>query len=136
MSDPFYRTPSGFRTLIEREWVMAGHKFATYAYIPFFFRSQRADESGRRLALVGNKDREAGRAPVFLQFLDACYQVLTQVRTLYKLASVFDHSNSATVSRRFSVPGNIPRCAGRVSAHGTLRKFSAQLCTRALRGGT
>ena len=54
--DPFCRTFLGLATLIEKEWVQAGHNFRT--------------RSG-----FSKKDE---RAPIFLQFLDCLHQLLVQ----------------------------------------------------------
>eukprot|EP00051_Salpingoeca_urceolata_P009884 m.120153 g.120153 ORF g.120153 m.120153 type:complete len:2012 (-) comp16492_c0_seq3:54-6089(-) len=57
--DPYYRTLDGFRTLVKKEWLAFGHKFATRA--------------GLRASSLAKE-----QAPVFLQFLDAVYQLLHQ----------------------------------------------------------
>ena len=54
--DPFYRTLPGFCVLVQREWILAGHKFE--------------DRTGY---LAQNET-----SPVFLQFLDCCWQVMRQ----------------------------------------------------------
>lgn len=59
--DPFYRTMEGFRVLIQKEWLAAGYPFAARA-------GQAPDVN----------ERVPQRAPVFLQFLDAVYQLLQQ----------------------------------------------------------
>ncbi|XP_049825231.1 myotubularin-related protein 4 isoform X2 [Aethina tumida] len=58
--DPYYRTMEGFRTLIEREWLAFGHKFA--------------DRCGHS---TGSEDQNE-RCPVFLQWLDCVHQLLGQ----------------------------------------------------------
>ncbi|KAJ8985222.1 hypothetical protein NQ317_018251 [Molorchus minor] len=58
--DPYYRTVDGFRTLIEREWLAFGHKFA--------------DRCGQS---TGSDDQNE-RCPVFLQWLDCVHQVVLQ----------------------------------------------------------
>ncbi|XP_029427629.1 myotubularin-related protein 9-like isoform X2 [Rhinatrema bivittatum] len=56
--DPDCRTLSGFQALIEREWLQAGH--------PFHQRCARAAYSHSRLK---------HEAPIFLLFLDCCWQL-------------------------------------------------------------
>ena len=55
--DPFYRTLTGFATLVEREWVSFGHKFHD--------RTQ-----GMGAAWKGEES-----APIFVQWLDVVQQV-------------------------------------------------------------
>lgn len=55
IADPHYRTFEGFRTLVQRQWIEFGHKFA--------------DRNG-----VLNGD-ENEKSPVFLQWLDCVYQL-------------------------------------------------------------
>lgn len=56
--DPYARTIEGFMNLLEREWVVYGHKF------------------GVRLGINSN-DKEQN-SPIFLQFLDATHQLMLQ----------------------------------------------------------
>lgn len=60
MLDPHYRTFDGFKTLIQREWLDFGHKFA--------------DRCGSNPC---NEDPNE-RCPVFLQWLDCVQQLLVQ----------------------------------------------------------
>ena len=59
MLEPKFRTIDGFLTLLQKEWVDFGHKF---------------DER------CGHTDESAAdqRSPVFLLFVDCCYQLLRQ----------------------------------------------------------
>jgi myotubularin-related protein 1/2 len=59
--DKFYRTTRGYCILIEKEWLRIGHKF------------------GERLGLnLEDTFKEVERSPIFLQFLDATWQVMQQ----------------------------------------------------------
>jgi hypothetical protein len=58
--DPYYRTIRGFRTLVEVDWLMFGHKFA------------------QRNGHAVNHTDVNERCPVFLQWLDCVYQITRQ----------------------------------------------------------
>ncbi|CAK4670863.1 unnamed protein product [Aphanomyces euteiches] len=61
MLDPYYRTLHGFATLVEKDWCLFGHKFME--------------------RLGGNRGKDPTRSkmsPIFLQFLDAVYQIMLQ----------------------------------------------------------
>jgi len=58
--DEDYRTIEGFEGLVEKEWVHFGHKFATRN--GFFDKNHNDDQ----------------RAPIFLQFIDAVWQLTQQ----------------------------------------------------------
>ena len=55
--DPEYRTIEGFKCLVEKEWLAFGHPFA------------KRGNQNMASAL------KADLSPIFLQFLDAVYQV-------------------------------------------------------------
>ncbi|NXT74813.1 MTRAA protein, partial [Zapornia atra] len=59
LGDPHARTLPGFQSLVQREWVAAGHPFP------------------RRLGLL-RRDRPREEAPVFLLFLDCTWQLVQQ----------------------------------------------------------
>lgn len=64
--DPYYRTITGFCILIEKEWVHAGHMFAT------------------RHGHASKNYSEDQRAPIFLQWLDCVYQIFKQYITSFE----------------------------------------------------
>ncbi|EQC36009.1 hypothetical protein, variant [Saprolegnia diclina VS20] len=67
MLDPYFRTLDGFATLVEKDWLAFGHKFME--------------------RLGGNRSKDPTRAkvsPIFLQFLDAVYQLTTQFPTSFE----------------------------------------------------
>ena len=57
--DPFYRTLRGFIVLVEKEWLSMGHRFGT--------------RNG-----MGEEKISTQRAPIFYQFVDCVFQILTQ----------------------------------------------------------
>lgn len=59
ISDPYYRTLDGFRTLVQKDWLSFGHKFA------------------ERCHFVPTKEHRHV-APIFVQFLDAVWQMMQQ----------------------------------------------------------
>lgn len=69
--DPFYRTLTGFRILIEREWLAFGHKFA--------------DRCGHA---TGSDDQNE-RCPVFLQWLDCVHQLLLQFPCAFEFSDTY-----------------------------------------------
>ncbi|CAH0548600.1 unnamed protein product [Brassicogethes aeneus] len=69
--DPYYRTVDGFRTLIEREWLAFGHKFA--------------DRCGHS---TGSEDQNE-RCPVFLQWLDCVHQLLNQFPCAFEFSQTY-----------------------------------------------
>ena len=66
MLDPYYRTLKGFQILIEQEWFSFGHKFH--------------DRSG--WTTNGWKDED--RSPIFEQFLNCVYIMLSQMPTAFE----------------------------------------------------
>jgi len=74
--DPFYRTIQGFQALIEKDWLHFGHKFLD------------------RCGFIAGDAREI--SPVFTQFLDATWQVMSQFPQAFQfnskyLLAIHDH---------------------------------------------
>lgn len=72
--DPFYRTISGFRIVVEREFLSFGHKFS--------------DRNGNDHLNHFPAD-ESERSPIFLQFLDCVHQLSKQYPSVFEFSSVF-----------------------------------------------
>lgn len=66
--DPHYRSKYGFQSLIQKEWVMAGHPFAM------------------RLNLVRS---DAEFSPIFLLFLDCVWQLIRQYPTAFNFSETY-----------------------------------------------
>ena len=60
--DPYYRTIAGFRVLVLKEWEAFGHKF--------------------RDRIWGDARQE--HSPVFFQFIDACWQMLSETADVFE----------------------------------------------------
>ncbi|KAI9469395.1 protein-tyrosine phosphatase-like protein [Coemansia mojavensis] len=110
--DPYYRTISGFATLVEKEWVSFGHQFTLrggYLGHPDRFKvtldsADTADGSstskrsnGFRL---GRPKHDHETSPVFQQFLDCVFQLWVQHPTMFEfnerfLLDLFYHLHSA-----------------------------------------
>ncbi len=71
MLDSYYRTIEGFQTLIQREWIAFGHKFA--------------DRCGHGNGI--NDPNE--RSPIFLQWIDCIYQLFSQNPTAFEFNEMF-----------------------------------------------
>jgi myotubularin-related protein 1/2 len=66
MLDPHYRTIKGFIDLVEKDWLMFGHKFS--------------ERSG-----VYNSDvNDQEKSPIFVQFLDSVRQVMIQMPEVFE----------------------------------------------------
>ncbi|NWI62780.1 MTMRC protein, partial [Todus mexicanus] len=70
LGDPHARTLPGFQSLVQREWVAAGHPFP------------------RRLGLL-RRDSAREEAPVFLLFLDCVWQLARQFPAAFGFTEAF-----------------------------------------------
>ncbi|XP_025127245.3 myotubularin-related protein 10 isoform X4 [Bubalus bubalis] len=68
MLDPYFRTITGFQSLIQKEWVMAGY--------PFLDRCNHLKRSEKE-------------APVFLLFLDTTWQLLEQCPAAFEFSETY-----------------------------------------------
>ncbi|XP_032900714.1 myotubularin-related protein 9-like isoform X2 [Amblyraja radiata] len=78
--DPDCRTVLGFQSLLEREWLQAGHPF-----------------SARCAASAYSHARPGAESPVFLLFLDGCWQICRQFPRCFQfqphfLVTLFQHA--------------------------------------------
>ncbi|KAI9916428.1 hypothetical protein PsorP6_017126 [Peronosclerospora sorghi] len=73
-ADPFYRTRKGFQVLIEQEWCAFGHQFRV--------------RSGRPGSQAGYWEDES-TSPVFLQFIDAVWQLMRQFPCSFEFSERF-----------------------------------------------
>ncbi|CAK8683624.1 phosphatidylinositol-3,5-bisphosphate 3-phosphatase MTMR2-like [Clavelina lepadiformis] len=71
MLDSYYRTLEGFEVLIEKEWLSFGHKFA------------------QRLGHGDKNHSDSERSPVFLQFMDAVWQIMQQFPAAFEFNEFF-----------------------------------------------
>lgn len=69
--DPHYRTQAGFQTLVDKEWVAAGHPFP------------------ERLDLLGQGRASPEAAPVFLFFLDCVWQLQAQFPAAFEFSETY-----------------------------------------------
>ncbi|CAK6958960.1 myotubularin-related protein 11 [Scomber scombrus] len=69
MCDPHCRTQRGFQSLVQKEWVMAGHRF--YSRVNY------------------HRDNDKEEAPVFLLFLDCVWQLWSQYPSRFQLTDDF-----------------------------------------------
>ncbi|KAK0144915.1 Myotubularin-related protein 10-A [Merluccius polli] len=69
MCDPHCRTQEGFQGLVQKEWVMSGHRF--YSRLNY------------------HRDNDKEEAPVFLLFLDCVWQLWSQFPSRFQLTDHF-----------------------------------------------
>ncbi|KAF7211941.1 myotubularin-related protein 10 [Nothobranchius furzeri] len=69
MLDPYYRSLIGFQTLVQKEWVMAGHRFLD-----------------RCNHLKKNDNKES---PLFTLFLDCAWQIMNQYPLAFEFTEVY-----------------------------------------------
>nr|XP_010968482.1 myotubularin-related protein 10 [Camelus bactrianus] len=68
MLDPYFRTITGFQSLIQKEWVMAGYQF---------------------LDRCNHLKRSEKESPLFLLFLDATWQLLEQCPAAFEFSEAY-----------------------------------------------
>ncbi|XP_034030135.1 myotubularin-related protein 11 isoform X2 [Thalassophryne amazonica] len=69
MCDPYCRKQYGFQSLVQKEWVMAGHRFCS--------------------RINYHRDNDKEEAPVFLLFLDCVWQLWSQYPSRFQLTDDF-----------------------------------------------
>eukprot|EP00906_Rhabdomonas_costata_P014046 RCo020143 len=68
--DPYYRTIRGFQALIEKDWLLAGHRFA------------------ERCATGGGRPDDQF-SPIFLQWMDCVWQIWRQHSTAFEFNDIY-----------------------------------------------
>ena len=93
--DPYYRTFDGFLILIQKEWLWFGHKFAdrNSNYNGKHSSSSKSSDDDNNSSSTfstkiskkkndshshNSRHNRRERSPIFLQFLDCCFQVMMQ----------------------------------------------------------
>uniref|UniRef100_A0A915JYV0 phosphatidylinositol-3,5-bisphosphate 3-phosphatase n=1 Tax=Romanomermis culicivorax TaxID=13658 RepID=A0A915JYV0_ROMCU len=71
MLDPYYRTLKGFEVLVEKEWCSFGHKFS------------------QRVGHGEDKHADSERSPVFVQFIEAVWQLSQQFPNAFEFNANF-----------------------------------------------
>jgi myotubularin-related protein 1/2 len=71
MMDKFYRTLKGFQVLVEKEWISFGHRF------------------GIRMGHGSDKHSDQDRSPIFVQFIDAVWQIMQQNSKVFEFNEKF-----------------------------------------------
>uniref|UniRef100_A0A2K5MQA0 phosphatidylinositol-3,5-bisphosphate 3-phosphatase n=1 Tax=Cercocebus atys TaxID=9531 RepID=A0A2K5MQA0_CERAT len=71
MLDSYYRTIKGFETLVEKEWISFGHRFAL------------------RVGHGNDNHADADRSPIFLQFIDCVWQMTRQFPSAFEFNELF-----------------------------------------------
>jgi hypothetical protein len=69
--DPYSRTIVGMESLIEKEWISFGHKF------------------NERVGHANKSSEDEQRSPIFLQFIDATFQLMQQYPTIFEFNETF-----------------------------------------------
>ena len=79
--DPYYRTIQGFQALVEKDWLHFGHKFSD------------------RCGFLAGDSREI--SPVFTQFIDATWQLLSQFPQVRRLCADLGSTSNVMLLQAF-----------------------------------
>lgn len=90
MLDPYYRTLKGFQVLIEKEWISFGHKFCQRTGGPadggnLIFPHLPPSNTFAKLEISNLEER----SPIFLQFIDCVWQMMTQFPASFEFNETF-----------------------------------------------
>eukprot|EP00760_Papus_ankaliazontas_P023446 PhM_4_TR2054/c0_g1_i1/m.10158/K18081/MTMR1_2; myotubularin-related protein 1/2 len=114
--DPYYRTARGFFVLIEKEWCTMGHKFAERLahQVPGTFQigaEGRGNEMDIDPSVSASHGGSVEPSPVFMQFLDAVYQLIRQFPNAFEFTQymLMDISHHAFSCRYGTFLGNFDR---------------------------
>ncbi|CAG8717500.1 7112_t:CDS:2, partial [Dentiscutata heterogama] len=95
--DPYYRTFRGFQVLVEKEWISFGHKFTDrsghLSDEKYFINSVNTNAANTAFNTVQSKFYNQSYireiSPIFQQFLDCVFQLLTQFPTRFEFNEKF-----------------------------------------------
>ncbi|KAF0382073.1 phosphatases II [Gigaspora margarita] len=90
--DPYYRTFRGFQVLIEKEWVSFGHKFSDrsgHLSNEKYFINTASSTFNSVQSKFSKQSHVREISPVFHQFLDCVFQILSQFPTKFEFNENF-----------------------------------------------
>ncbi|KAM0872924.1 hypothetical protein ACQ4PT_038387 [Festuca glaucescens] len=87
--DPFYRTFSGFRALVEKDWLAFGHKFSARMGLPNKMAGEKPPKYELPWHAVGSIQSVKERSPIILQWLECIAHLLFMYPCAFEFSSKF-----------------------------------------------
>ena len=109
--DPYYRKFKGFQILVQKEWLWFGHKFADRNgnFSSVLAKKNKTDDAGNTVKVKYDGMTKMGeRSPIFIQFLDAVYQIMIQFPWAFefKHTMLFEYATHCSSGRFGDFFGN------------------------------